>query len=86
MKQNLHELTKAVLNELEASGHSKLTRDNFRYFWNGMTRYFENRGVDEFSLEIAMEYFEQRSSKTEFNNRNKNFIKRAIFILDHYTQ
>lgn len=86
MKQNLHELTKAVLNELEALGHSKLTRDNFRYFWNGMTRYFENRGVDEFSLEIAMEYFEQRSSKTEFNNRNKNFIKRAIFILDHYTR
>lgn len=86
MKHKLHELTKEVLNELEASGHSKLTRDNFRYFWSGMIRYFESKEVNEFNFEIAMEYFELRCAKTELKKRYKNFIKRAILILNHYTQ
>ena len=42
MKKKLDELTSEVLNELEASGYSKLTRDNFRYFWNGMIKNFES--------------------------------------------
>lgn len=84
MKKKLDELTDEVLNELEASGYSKLTRDNFRYFWNGMIRYFESQNIYEFNTKIAMEYLEIRSSKTDLRKHSKNFIKRAIFILDHY--
>lgn len=84
MKKKLDELTDEVLNELEASGYSKLTRDNFRYFWNGMIRYFESQNICEFNPEIASEYLEIRFSKTDLKKRSKNFIKRAIFILDHY--
>lgn len=86
MKKKLDELTGEVLNELEASGYSKLTRDNFRYFWNGMIRYFESKNIYEFNPEIAMEYFEIRCSKTDLKKRSKNFIKRAILILDHYNK
>lgn len=86
MKKKLDELTDEVLNELEASGYSKLTRDNFRYFWNGMIRYFESKNIYEFNSEIAMEYFEIRCSKTDFKKRSENFIKRAILILDHYNK
>ena len=84
MKKKLDELTSEVLNELEASGYSKLTRDNFRYFWNGMIRYFESQDIYEFNPEIANEYLEIRFSKTDLKKRSKNFIKRAILILDHY--
>lgn len=84
MKKKLDELTDGVLNELEASGYSKLARDNFRYFWNGMIRYFESQNICEFNPEIASEYLEIRFSKTDLKKRSKNFIKRAIFILDHY--
>lgn len=84
MKKKLDELTSEVLNELEASGYSKLTRDNFRYFWNGMVRYFESKNIYEFNSEIAMEYFEIRCSNTDLKKRSENFIKRAILILDHY--
>ena len=84
MKKKLDELTDEVLNELEASGYSKLTRDNFRYFWNGMIRYFESQNIYEFNPEIASEYLEIRFSKTDLKKRSKNFIKRAILILDHY--
>lgn len=86
MKKKLDELTSEVLNELEASGYSKLTRDNFRYFWNGMIRYFESQNIYEFNPEIAMEYLEIRSSKIDLKKRSKNFIKRAILILDHYNK
>ncbi len=86
MKKKLEELTDEVLNELEDSGYSKLTRDNFRYFWNGMIRYFESQNIYEFNPEIASEYFEIRCSKTESKKRSKSFIKRAILILDHYNK
>lgn len=86
MKKKLDELTSEVLNELETSGYSKLTRDNFRYFWNGMIRYFESKYIYEFNSEIAMEYFEIRRSKTDLKKRSENFIKRAILILDHYNK
>ena len=86
MSKTIYELSNEVLGELEKLGHSKLTRDNFRYFWNGMARYFESNGVHEFDINIAMEYFEFRCSKRDFKKRSENFIKRAILILDHYSK
>lgn len=75
MKKKLHELTGEVLNELEASGYSKLTRDNFRYFWNGMIRYFESQDIYEFNPEIANEYLEIRFSKTDLKKAVKTLLK-----------
>jgi len=86
MSKTIYELSNEVLDELEEMGHSKLTRDNFRYFWNGMARYFESKGVYEFDVNVAMEYFEFRCSKCDFKKRSENFIKRAILILDHYSK
>lgn len=86
MKKKLDELTGEVLGELEDSGYSKLTRDNFRYFWNGMIKYFESQNIYEFSPELAMEYLEIRISKEGLKKRSTNFIKRAILILDHYNK
>ncbi|MEG0693927.1 MAG: tyrosine-type recombinase/integrase, partial [Oscillospiraceae bacterium] len=86
MSKTIYELSDEVLGKLEDLGHSKLTRDNFRYFWNGMARYFESNGVCEFDINVAMEYFEMRCSKHNFKKRSENFIKRAILILDHYSK
>ena len=86
MKKKLDELTGEVLGELEDSGYSKLTRDNFRYFWNGMIKYFESQNTYEFSPELAMEYLEIRISKEGLKKRSTNFIKRAILILEHYNK
>lgn len=86
MNKTIYELTNEVLTKLDALDYSKFTQDNFRYFWNGMIRYFESKNTHEFNLGIAMEYFEIRCAKREFKKRTKSFIKRAILILEHYNQ
>lgn len=77
------ELTKEVLCELEKRGNTKLSRDNLRYFWNGLANYLNSKGVEEFNLDIAMEYFELRKAK-KIDKRYLRFMNRAILLLEHY--
>ncbi len=79
------ELTKEVLDELEKRGNTKLSRDNLRYFWNGLAKHLANKGFDEFELSVAMEYLEIRCAKT-CKKRYIRFMKRAVLILDHYSK
>ncbi len=83
--KKFEELTTEVLNELEKRGNAKLSRDTLRYFWNGLGRYLSDKGFDEFELNVAMEYLEMRTAKTE-KKRYIRFIKRAVLLLDHYSK
>lgn len=79
------QLTKEVLGVLEKRGNTKFSRDNLRYFWNGLGRYLADKGIDKFDLNVAMEYLEMRITKTE-KKRYINFMKRTVLILDHYNK
>lgn len=84
MNKTIYELSNGILGELESLGYGEHTRNNFKYFWNAMAQYFESKGVDEYDADLAMEYLEVRFSEKNLAKRTKNFIRRAISILEYY--
>lgn len=83
MKKTAEELITEVLQALERRGNSQLCIDNYRYFWNSMTRYFDSVGCHEFNLDVAQEYLASRDAE-QCAKRYRNFMKRGILILDSY--
>ncbi|WP_449241264.1 site-specific integrase [Desulfoscipio gibsoniae] len=86
MKQTIREVTRGALEALAARGHSKYTIDTYRYFWNGLIRYFDDKEYVHFDLTVADEYIRLRSESLKKTERYIRFIKRAILILDSFNR
>lgn len=84
MQKTIREVTMEALQALAARGHSKYTIDTYRYFWNGLIRYFDARGYVHFDLNVADEYLRLRSEPLKKTERYIRFIKRAILVLDSF--
>jgi integrase/recombinase XerD len=84
MKKTMRELIAEVLPVMAERGHTQYTIDTYRYLWNSLTRYLDSVDCKYFDLDIANEYLNMRTGKSELTKNYKRFIKRAVLILDSY--